>query len=320
MDKGAKVYDPDDVGLHGSPKLQPMKVNIVPSPSPPPAAPLVQNGRNRKNDEVLISAMLNEKRSNRARKVGKQALGLDSEDEDEDDSVKSTEAVVLKDPVENLYALATNAMTKATGGQAARSASPSEQEVPIKKSKTPESNSLTTDSWRDPMEVEYTMPSITATYIDEPCKQASPDTIVKIEIKTSGDELPMVLPPIRLQSPQSDLSKTTAIALPSISDQFGDQLKNLSQSAAAANSSLAQSPSEQANPALTPPRSENGTPSTNTEKPSTDQSIPAMLKDRTNIDGITNSQSSDSLCLYPGCNAKPFKTNVRSHFVILYNF
>ena len=252
----ADVYDPDDVGLHDSPPLRALKVNLTPSPSPPPAAPLPQispdsspgspgrKGSNRpknrpsQGDAVLVSFMDGGKRPDIARKAGEQPLASDGEEEE--DSVKGTEVVVPKDPVDDLQALAANAMMKANEGQAAQSASEPGQEVPINKSKTPESNARATDG--DPMEdVKPTIPSITATYIGEPRKQASPDTIIKTEIKTSAGELPPILP----QSPQSNLTNglanTPKVTLPSISDQLGD-INHLPEPPAAANSPFAQSP------------------------------------------------------------------------------
>jgi hypothetical protein len=185
------------------------------------------------------------KRPEIARLAGAQPLASDGEEEEE--SVKGREVNVPKDGIDELTAraaeltaLAANAMMKANEGQAAQSASQPEQEAPINKTNTPESNAHATD--REPMEdVKHTIPSITATYIGEPRKQASPDTIVKTEIKTSEGELPPILP----QSPQSNLSNghanTPKVTLPSISDQLGD-INHLTEPAAAANSPFVQSP------------------------------------------------------------------------------
>lgn len=55
--------------------------------------------------------------------------------------------------------------------------------------------------------------------------------------------------------------------------------------------------------------------SSNTETPSTDQSgsTPATNAiDRMSIDGITNPQIGGFQCIYPGCTAAPFQTQVRS--------
>jgi hypothetical protein len=251
----AEVYDPDDVGLRDTPPLRAMKVNLTPSPSPPPAAPLPQvspdsspsspgrKGSNRQKnrpsqgDAVLVSFMDGGKRPEIARQAGAQPLASDGEEEE--DSVKGTEVNVPKDGVDELTALAANAMMRANEGQAAQSTSQPAQEQPINKTNTPESNAHATDG--EPMEdVKPAIPSITATHIGELREQTSPDTIVKTEIKTSEGELPPILP----QSPQSNLSNghaATPITLPSITDQLGD-INHLTEAAATADSPFAQSP------------------------------------------------------------------------------
>ena len=52
--------------------------------------------------------------------------------------------------------------------------------------------------------------------------------------------------------------------------------------------------------------------SSNTETPSTDQSAstPATIIDRMSIDGIQNPQIGGFQCIYPGCTAQPFQTQV----------
>lgn len=99
------VYDPDNVRLHNTPLLKPMKQNLQPSPSPPPF-PLPQttpestpgppdrkgsirssNGRGQ-GDAVLVSFMGGGKRPDIARKAGNGPLG--SDDEDVDDFVDGT--------------------------------------------------------------------------------------------------------------------------------------------------------------------------------------------------------------------------------------
>lgn len=250
------VYDPDDVGLRDSPPLRAMKVNLTPSPSPPPAAPLPQvspdsspaspgrKGSNRQKnrpsqgDAVLVSFMDGGKRPEIARQAGAQPLASDNEDDEE--SVKGTEVIVNvekdKNGVDELTALAQNAL-RAHEGQTAQSSSQAVPAAPINKSNTPESNAQPEG---EPMEdVKPTIPSITATYIGEPQKHPAPDTIVKPEIKTAEGELPPILP----QSPQSNLSNghaNTPITLPSISDQLGD-INHLTE-AGTADSAFSQSP------------------------------------------------------------------------------
>lgn len=248
------VYDPDDVGLRDSPLLKAMKVTLTPSPSPPPAAPLPQvspdsspsgpgrKGSNRRKnrpsqgDAVLVSVMDGGKRPEIARQAGAQPLASDEEEEEE--SVKGTEVNVGKDGVDELTALAQNAL-RAHEGQTAQSSSQPTQTAPINKTNSPESNVQAGDV--EPMEdVKPTLPSIIATHIGAPLKQASPDTIVKTEIKTAEGELPPILP----QSPQSNLSNghaNTPITLPSISDQLGD-INHLTEAAATADSPFSQSP------------------------------------------------------------------------------
>ena len=233
------VYDPDDVGLRDSPPLRAMKVNLTPSPSPPPVAPLPQvspdsspdspgrKGSNRQKnrpshgDAVLVSFMDGGKRPEIARQAGAQPLASDNEEDE--DSVKGTEVSVKvaknveNDGVDELTALAQNAL-RAHEGQT-QSSSQAVPAAPINKSNTPESNAR---AEAEPMEdVKPTIPSIAAIHIGEPQKHPSPDTIVKSEIKTAEGELPPILP----QSPQSNLTNghvNTPITLPSISDQLGD--------------------------------------------------------------------------------------------------
>lgn len=60
--------------------------------------------------------------------------------------------------------------------------------------------------------------------------------------------------------------------------------------------------------------------SSNTETPSTDQSgsTPAAIGiDRMSIDGITHPQVGGFHCIYPGCNAQPFQTQVRDSSLAL---
>ncbi|KAG0646813.1 hypothetical protein D0Z07_6419 [Hyphodiscus hymeniophilus] len=249
------VYDPDDVGLRDSPPLRAMKVNLTPSPSPPPVAPLPpvspdsspdspgRKGSNRQKirpsqgDAVLVSFMDGGKRPDIARQAGAQPLAWHNEDEEE--SVKGIEVNVSveKDRVDELTALAQNAF-RAHEAQAAQSSSQTTPAGPILKINTPESNGYAEG---EPMEdVKPTLPSIAATFIAEPREHPSTDTLAKPEIKTSEGELPPILP----QSPQSNLSNghaNTPITLPSISDQLGD-INHLTEAGATADSPFAQSP------------------------------------------------------------------------------
>ena len=249
------VYDPDDVGLRDSPPLRAMKVNLTPSPSPPPAAPLPQvspdsspgtsgrKGSNRQKnrpsqgDAVLVSFMDGGGRPEIARQAGAQALA--SDDEGDDESVKGTgiNVNVERDGVDELTALAQNAL-RAHEGHAAQSLSQNAPAALIHKINTPESNAQGEgESMED---VKPTIPSFTATCTGEPREHPLTDTLVKPEIKTSEGELP----PILAQSPQSTLSNghaNTPITLPSISDQLGD-INHLSEVAAPPDSPFSQSP------------------------------------------------------------------------------
>src|SRR5882757_6501824 len=105
-----EYLDPDDVGLHNSPPLKPMKVNLQPSPSPPPSVPLPpvspdsspgppdRKGSNRtkyrpsQGDAVLVSFMAGGKHSDIARDAGDKPLASDNEEGDE--HLKGTEVAV----------------------------------------------------------------------------------------------------------------------------------------------------------------------------------------------------------------------------------
>lgn len=250
------VFDPDDVGPRDTPPLRAMKVNLTPSPSPPPVAPLPQDssdsssgspgrkGSNRHKirpshgDAVLVSFMGDGKRSEIARQAAAQPLA--SDDEEEEESVKGTEVNVNvekdKDRVDELTALAQNAL-RAHEGQTAQSSSQAVLAASTNKSNTPESNA---QAEGEPMEdVKPTLPSIITTHVGESRKHPLPDMKGKTEMKTAEGELPPILP----QSPQSNFSNghaSTPITLPSISDQLGD-INHLPEPAPA-NPAFSQSP------------------------------------------------------------------------------
>lgn len=275
----ADVYDPDDVGLHDSPPLRAMQVNLTPSPSPPPAAPLPpvspdssagspgRKGSHRpknrasQGDAVLVSFMDGGRQPDIARMAGAQPLA--SDEEEDEGSVKGTEVNVVKDRedgVADLTALAQkaqNALRASHEGQIAQSPSQSVQVTPINKSYPPESNAQLADG--GPMEgVKLKIPSTIATQSGEPYEHASPDTIVKPEIKTSEGELPPILP----QSPQSNISNghaSTPVTLPSIADQLGD-INHLTEAAATTSSAFSQSPPGQTNQPRFPALSGQGSP------------------------------------------------------------
>lgn len=264
-----EYLDPDDVGLHNSPPLKPMKVNLQPSPSPPPSVPLPpvspdsspgppdRKGSNRtkyrpsQGDAVLVSFMAGGKHSDIARDAGDKPLASDNEEGEE--PVKGTEVAVtaeeVKDeatPEENgidhLTALAADALRQSVKG----SSQPTQKEATTASS-IPK---MCMPCAGDPMEgLKPTIPSISTLYVDGTGSKASPDTTIKHEM--SGSPAAGELPPIRQHSQQSALSNgngTGNITLPSISAQLGD-INHLTEAAAAGDSAFSQSP-----PARPPPR------------------------------------------------------------------
>lgn len=87
--KATSNCDLDDVGLRDSPLLRAMRVNLTPSPSPPPAAALPQfrsdssPGILSQDDAVLVSFMDAEKRPEVADPAGVQPLASDGEEEEQ---------------------------------------------------------------------------------------------------------------------------------------------------------------------------------------------------------------------------------------------
>ncbi len=267
-DPSNEYLDPDDVGLHNSPQLKPMKVNLQPSPSPPPSVPLPpvssdsspgppdRKGSNRtthrpsQGDAVLIASMAGGKHLDIARDAGDRPLASDNEEGEE--SVKGTEvAVTVVDevkeeatPEKNGFDLAALAMDVLR--QTEKGSSESVREEATLMSSGPK---MSTTCRGEPMEgLKRTIPSISNLYVGGPSSQPLPDT-TKHEM--SGSPAAGELPPIRQHSPQSALSNgngTVHITLPSISDQLGD-INHLAEPATAGDSAFSQSP-----PARPPPR------------------------------------------------------------------
>jgi len=260
-----EYLDPDDVGLHNSPPLKPLKVNLQPSPSPPPAVPLPQvspdsspgppdrKGSNRtkyrpsQGDAVLVSFMAGGKHSDIARDAGDKPLASDNEEEE---PLKGTEVEIMveKDeanPEKNGIELAALAVDRLR--QAAKDPSDPAAKDPTPASTIPK---LGIPSAGEPMEgMKPTIPSITTLYVDGSGSKSAPDTAIKHEM--SGSPAAGELPPIRQHSPKSALSNgngTGHITLPSISDQLGD-INHLTEAAAVGDSAFSQSP-----PARPPPR------------------------------------------------------------------
>lgn len=240
------LYHSDDVGLRDTPPLKPMKFNLEPSPSPPPAVPLPQvspdsspgrpnrKGSNRsknrpsQGDAVLVSFMDGGKRPDIARQAGHEPLA--SDDEEDEGSMKGTQI--------NLAAIAGAALF-ANQDHAIKDISGTADGDSITKNDAPSADAR--GGQGDPMEdVKPTIPSITATLVPDPQAQSSPEPSVKSESKTGNGELP----PIRQHSPQSSHSNgvgSSSITLPSISAQLGD-INHLGEPAPPGNSAFSQSP------------------------------------------------------------------------------
>lgn len=269
-----EYLDPDDVGLHNSPPLKPMKVNLQPSPSPPPAVPLPlvspdsspgppdRKGSSRtkyrpsQGDAVLVSFMAGGKHSDIARDAGDKPLASDNEDGEE--PVKGTDVAISPVPVEEgeeevkdeaipednlaLAARAADALRQTAKGSSEIAQKEATTTSPISKLSMPGPG--------DPMEgLKQTIPSISTIYVGGTGSKSSPDAAIKHEM--SGSPAVGELPPIRQHSPQSALSNgngASHITLPSISDQLGD-INHLAEAAAAGDSAFSQSP-----PARPPPR------------------------------------------------------------------
>lgn len=364
-----EYLDPDDVGLR-SPPLKPMKVNLQPSPSPPPAVPLPDISpesspeppgrkgssrpkyRSSQGDAVLVAFMAGGNHSDIARAAGDKPLASDNEEGDEPVKGTKVEVSVGEEkkeawPEENGIALA------ALAADALRQTAKDLSE-PAPKEATPGGIRLSVASSGESTEgLKPTIPSIITLYVDPPGAKPSSDTTIKHEI--SGPPTAGELPPIRQHSPKSAMSNGTGasqITLPSISDQLGD-INILAEAAPAGDSAFSQSPPARPPPRFptapghgSPPKSPNDAyrrelpspgrfyfnasshrrpsqpdgpqyssagdySSSNTETPSTDQSIstPATVGiDRMSIDGITNPQIGGFQCTYPGCTAQPFQT------------
>jgi len=263
-----EYLDPDDVGLHNSPLLTPMKVNLQPSPSPPPAVPLPLispdsspgppdrkgSGRTKyrpsQGDAVLVSFMAGGQHSDVARDAGDKPLASDNEEGEE--SVKGTEVSITAEEVKDedaleessidLAALAADALR-----HTAKGTSESAEKHAASSNSFPQRGASCAG---EPMEgLKPIIPSISTLYVDGTGSKPSPDIAVKHEM--SGSPAAGELPPIRQHSPKSALSNgngTSQITLPSISDQLGD-INHLAEAAAAGDSAFSQSP-----PTRPPPR------------------------------------------------------------------
>ncbi|KAH6672630.1 hypothetical protein B0J14DRAFT_564248 [Halenospora varia] len=202
------VYDPDNVGLHDSPLLTPMKLNLQPLPSPTPF-PLPQttpestprppgrkgsirsnNGR-RQGDAVLVSFMGGGKRPDIARKAGNEPLG--SDDEDVEDFVEGTEVTVEKEGID-LTTLAADASRAHKAKTAQGSSSQPAQTISTIKISTPVSDVHYAIGDQINGVKSATITPIAAPNLDGSHSRPSPVPAVKPEIKASDTS---ELPPIR---------------------------------------------------------------------------------------------------------------------------
>ncbi|KAK0125214.1 hypothetical protein ONS96_009072 [Cadophora gregata f. sp. sojae] len=239
-----EFYDPDDVGPRDSPQLKPMKINYMPSPSPPPAVPLpplsaestpepAEEGcrkpptrskpRPSHGDAVLISFMADGKHVDIARDAGEKPLASEIE-EDELPMKRGTEVVVsnvgenddtmavVEEPVAQKTAITSDilaAMQTLAADALRETARHSPEEA--QRVEQPESPKLKVEQPQtesEPMEgVKATsVPSIPKLYVDRlsPASHLSPDR--RHDAVVSSPVAVGELPPILHHSPQSSLT------------------------------------------------------------------------------------------------------------------
>jgi hypothetical protein len=132
-----EYLDPDDIGLHNSPPLTPLRVNLQPPPSPPPAVPLPQvrpdsspspsdhkglNGtkyRPNPGDAILLSYLPGGKYSHIARDAVDEPLA--SENEKRAEPIKGTEVEIpvvndKNEPISGFDSLAADALMQIAKG------------------------------------------------------------------------------------------------------------------------------------------------------------------------------------------------------------
>jgi hypothetical protein len=249
------LYHSDDVGLRDTPPLEPKKVNLQPSPSPPlilpdqdtsdsspdppdrkrPLRPKKKRGS--QGDALLVHVMDGGKRPDIARLAGQELL---ASEEDEGEAVtRAVTSVDLKKDVDNLAAIAAGAL--AHQGHAARD--PRERAATLGARENGPGSHLQ-PAGGEPMEgLKPSIPSLSSSYGGDARRPPSPDVSVKSEIMATPTA--SGLPPIRQHSPKSHLPNgngLTPITLPSISSQLGD-LNHLAEAAATGDSPYPASPS-----------------------------------------------------------------------------
>jgi hypothetical protein len=115
IDPSHDVYDPDEVGLHDSPRLKALKPKLQPTPSPPPD--ICEDGDGKavpsQGDAVLISLLGNGKASEIARTAATELLAIDDPTSDVSEEDRDMSAKTAKKCHSNeLEALAAGALTR----------------------------------------------------------------------------------------------------------------------------------------------------------------------------------------------------------------
>ncbi|RDW83168.1 hypothetical protein BP5796_04659 [Coleophoma crateriformis] len=261
------VYDSDDGQLRDSPLLKPMRPNLEPSPSPPPAvsqvSPDSSPGRKASNrskvrpsqsDAVLVAFMDGGKHPEIA--IGAGMEPLPSDDDSPEGSVKAIEVIFRRSP--DLTALAAGALAHvdrhaqdksvapapaaAAGGGGGEGGGNKTSTIPSGDSRLGASPHLDGDAMDGVVKPRIPPMSTGSSYA--PTMRRAPtssDTPSKVE--TSPSNVAGELPPIQALSPQSGPHGIGAvpITLPGLRDQLGD-LNQLGEAISSTEPSFSQSP------------------------------------------------------------------------------
>ncbi|PQE16085.1 C2H2 type zinc finger domain-containing protein [Rutstroemia sp. NJR-2017a WRK4] len=242
------IYDPDDVGLRGSPIFSAMTVNLEPSPSPeayhlPPTSPEPSpGGRNPSKrssnqacqaDAVLVALMAGGRRPDIARNAGDQALP--SDEEDEESPARGTEVAINEENInstkEDLHHLTSMAVTAL---KVHKDSASQVSNAPVIFKSPP------TGDTSEPVNTTIASPS-SHLHLVGPRHESRTGILIKTEALPPGE-----LPPIR-HSPHADSANRNGvkqITLPSITD-LTDQLGDINKLADGQNrneTSFSQSP------------------------------------------------------------------------------
>jgi hypothetical protein len=223
------IYDPDDVGLRGSPIFSAMTVNLEPSPSPeayhlPPTSPEPSpGGRNPSKrssnqacqaDAVLVALMAGGRRPDIARNAGDEALP--SDEEDEESPARGTEVAINEENInsskEDLHHLTSMAVTAL---KVHKDSTSQVSNAPVIFKSPPIGDTS------EPVNTTIASPS-SHLHLVGPRHESRTGILIKTEALPPGE-----LPPIR-HSPHADSANRNGvkqITLPSITDltdQLGD--------------------------------------------------------------------------------------------------